>query len=169
VFVGFRDRRFFSGAATDDVRGRLLSELKTAMKNKDSFTSTTLRSVLSEVYAADKISPPKITSSAITTIIRKSNTRRVEAAAQFTNASRLDLAEKERREADILSAFLPPLLTDSEIERILRDVVAKHKTDDNSKRVLGKVFKDFYAEVDRSAVDKGLVKRKAETLLSDAK
>jgi hypothetical protein len=76
VLVGFREGRFFSGRATDgrhdisrsetvyptlDIRGRLLSELKTAMKvrcshgrhhycvpttqsqNKDSFTSTTLR------------------------------------------------------------------------------------------------------------------------------
>lgn len=99
---------------------------------------------------------------------RKRNYFQVDAAAQFTSASRPDLAEKERREADILSAFLPPLLTDSEIERILRDIVAKHKADDNSKRALGKVFKDFYAKVDTSAVDKGLVKDKAEILLSDA-
>jgi uncharacterized protein YqeY len=158
--------RFFSDAAgANDIRGRLLSEVKTAMKNKDTFTSTTLRSVLSDVYAADKTSPPKISSSAITTIIRKAALRRTDSAAQFINASRPDLAEKEKREADILSTFLPPLLSESEIDRVLRDVLAEHKPEGDPRKALGKVLKAFYSKVDKSTVDAGLVKHRAESLI----
>jgi len=162
--VGVGRSRFYTEAATD-IRGRLLSEVKTAMKNKDSFTSTTLRTVLSEVYAADKTSPTKISPSAIISIIRKATLRRTDSAAQFTSAFRLDLAEKEKREADILSAFLPPLLAESEIDRVLRDVLAKHKHQGDPRRALVQVFKAFYAKVDKSIVDTDLVKSRAETLL----
>jgi len=165
--VGVGKVRFFTEAATDDIRGRLLSEVKTAMKNKDSFTSTTLRAVLSEVYAADKTSPSQISSSAIISIIRKATLRRTDSAAQFTGASRPDLAEKENREADILSAFLPPLLAESEIDRVLRDVLAEHKPEGDPRRALGQVFKTFYAKVDKSTVDTNLVKSRAEILLSN--
>jgi|ERR1700729_499224 uncharacterized protein YqeY len=90
-----------------------------------------------------------------------------DSAAQFTGASRPDLAEKENREADILSAFLPPLLAESEIDRVLRDVLAEHKPEGDPRRALGQVFKTFYAKVDKSTVDTNLVKSRAEILLSN--
>jgi len=166
-FMSLSKVRFFSETATDDIRGRLLSELKTAMKNKDSFTSTTLRSVLAEVYAADKTSPPKVSSSVVASIIRNANVQRIHSAAQFASASRLDLADKERREADILSAFLPPLLVESEIDGVLQDVLAEHKPEGDPRRPLGKVLKAFFAKVDKSTVDASLVKHRAEALLSN--
>jgi uncharacterized protein YqeY len=89
----------------------------------------------------------------------------IDSAAQFTDASRSDLAEKERREADILSAFLPPLLAESEIDRILLDILAEHKFSDVRGKTLGIIFKAFYAMVDKSSVDTALVKRRAEVLL----
>jgi len=161
---------FASKAAMDDVRMRLLSEVKTAMKNKDAFTSRTLRSVLSEVYAAEKLSPPKISSSVIISIIRKAARRRTDSAAQFMGASRPDLADVEEREADILSAFLPPLLPESEIDRILRDILVEveDKPAGDPRRSLGQVFKAFYAKIDKSTVDTDLVKSRAENLLSNS-
>ncbi|KIM91973.1 hypothetical protein PILCRDRAFT_809970 [Piloderma croceum F 1598] len=166
-FMSLRKSRFFSETATDDIRGRLLSEAKTAMKNKNSFTSTTIRSVLSEVYAADKASPPKVSSPAITSIIRKATLQRIQSAAKFASASRPDLAEKERREADILSALIPPFLAESEIDGVLRDVLAQHKPEDDPGRALGKVLGAFYTKVDKSTVDAHLVKSRAEALLSN--
>jgi len=170
-FVSVGRGRFFTECAvilTDDIRGRLVSEVKTAMKNKDSFTSTTLRSVLSEVYAADKTSPPKISSSAITSIIRKAVLRRTDSATQFINASRPDLAAKEKLEADILVTLLPPLLAESEINRVLQDVLAGYKLEGEPRKALGKLLKAFYIKVDKSTVDPNLVKNRAETMLLNA-
>jgi uncharacterized protein YqeY len=82
-------------------------------------------------------------------------------------ASRADLAEKERREAEVLYTFLPPLLPESEIDRVLRDVLAEHKHEGDPRKALGKVFKAFYSKVDRSTVDADLVKSRAEALLSN--
>ncbi|KAH7915228.1 GatB YqeY domain-containing protein [Hygrophoropsis aurantiaca] len=149
-----------------DIRERLMSGVKTAMKNKDSVTSTTLRSALSEVYAADKTTASKATPSAIISILRKAAARRNDSAAQFIKASRPDLAEKERREADILSAFLPPLLSESDIDRVLKEVLVEQSITGDPRKALGMVFKSFYSKVDKSSVDTDIVKKRAEALLA---
>lgn len=89
-----------------------------------------------------------------------------EAASEFDKASRPELADKERNEASILESFLPPLLSASETERILREVIAEVNVTPGDKRALGQVFKAFYTKVDRSSVDSDLVKSTANALLS---
>ncbi|KAF7790316.1 hypothetical protein EIP86_001270 [Pleurotus ostreatoroseus] len=125
-----------------------------------------LQSILSEVYSADKSQPAPIASSGIVAIIRKAVSRRTDAASEYEKAARPDLAEHERAEADILATFLPPVLSATEVERILREVIAENNATPGDKRALGQVFKAFYAKVDRSSVDTDLVKKTADALLS---
>lgn len=89
-----------------------------------------------------------------------------ESASQFAKGERPDLAEKEAREAEIISAFLPPMLSESEIDRVLGQVASSCPRDGNSKKVLGLIFKSFYSKVDKANVDPDLVKRRAEALLN---
>lgn len=135
------------------------------MKTKDSITSTTIRSILSEIYAADKSAGSPVSSSAIIAILRRATLRRHDSAIQFVNASRPDLAQKEHREADILAAFLPPLMSEAEIDRVLNEVITETTLDGDSRKILGQVYKTFYSKVDKSTVDTNIVKRKAEALL----
>ncbi|KAI0692531.1 GatB/YqeY domain-containing protein [Cerioporus squamosus] len=149
-------------------------ELKNAMKTKDNVKSITIRSVLSEVYAADKAASGTAPPSAIVTILRKAATQRTDAAAKFAKASRPDLAEKEQHEAAILQAFLPPLLPEADIDGVLREVVATPAIAEAvakgpPQKALGQVFKVFYAQVDKSSVDPDLVRRRAQALLAAAK
>ncbi|KAF7428416.1 hypothetical protein PC9H_007640 [Pleurotus ostreatus] len=153
-----------STTSEPDVRQRLLDQVKHAMKAKDTLTSTTLRSVLSEVYAADKTTGgSKIPSSTIISILRKAHHRRTESAAQFIKASREDLAAKENQEAEVLNAFLPPLLSESDIDRVLTDIITSQGQ--NTKLHSGQLFKAFYAQVDKSCVDPNMVKARANALL----
>ncbi|KZP34276.1 GatB/YqeY domain-containing protein, partial [Athelia psychrophila] len=163
--------RFYSTEvhSSDDIRVRLMSEVKSALKSKDTVKSTTLRSVLSEVYAADKSASPKISSASIIAILRKAAARRADAAAQYTAASRPDLAETEIREAAVLGALLPPLLPEADVDVVLAEVM---KSDEmkgvEGKRALGIMLKGFYARVEKGNADSGLVKRKAEALLAQS-
>ncbi|KAH9994004.1 Yqey-like protein-domain-containing protein [Russula vinacea] len=131
-----------------------------------------VQSVLSEVYSADKISNGrKVDSSAIATLVRKACTRRLDSADQFNQASRPDLAAKERQEADFLAKFLPPLLPEADIDHILKGVISERVAEtqaDDARKSIGKVFKTFYAKVDRASVDPDLVRRRAEALLAAA-
>ncbi|KAI0351004.1 GatB/YqeY domain-containing protein [Trametes cingulata] len=154
-----------------DVRSRLMLELKEAMKSKDTLKSTTIRSVLSEVYAADKAASGAAPPSAVVGILRKAATRRVDAAAEFNKAARQDLAEKEQQEAAILQSFLPPLLPEAEIDRVLQDVLASPSITEAvakgpPQKALGQVFKAFYTQVDKSNVDPDVVRQRAQALLA---
>jgi len=162
--------RFYSVSThelvTNDIRSQLMNEVKTAMKNKDAVTSTTLRSILAEVYAADKASNAKISTSIIANILRKAVIRRTDAASKFAEASRPDLADKENREVEILSKFLPPLLPETEIDRILNEVIKTLPAGTDPRKSLGIIFKGFYAQVDKSTLDTSIVKQRAEKILA---
>lgn len=140
------------------------------------------------MYSADKVSNGKnIDSSAIALLVRKAYARRVcpftlleefiysfrsleqlDSAVQFNQASRPDLAGKEQQEANLLARFLPPLLPEAEVDRILQDVMAEQlsQAQDDPRKSVGRIFKAFYAKVDRASVDPDLLKRRAEVLLS---
>jgi len=157
--------------ASPDIRTRLMSELKDAMKSKDVVKSTVVRSVLAEIQAADK-SPGRaepVSSSVIFALLRKAVLQRTNSAAEFEKASRSDLAQKEKNEAELLEAFLPPLLSESQIDNTLQQVLKEQGgvvDKANPKKALGLVLKSFYAKVDRSSADGDLVRKRAETLLS---
>jgi uncharacterized protein len=87
-----------------------------------------------------------------------------EAAAQYLTASRVDLAVKEQEEATLLSGLLPPLLSEDEIDRHLRGAIEEAGAKDV--KSLGLVLKAFYSRVDSLIVDKNLVKRRLQFLLS---
>ncbi|THV06785.1 hypothetical protein K435DRAFT_644802, partial [Dendrothele bispora CBS 962.96] len=125
-------------------------------------------SILAEINAADKAAESKISSSAIVTILRKATARRQEAAAQFEQASRPDLAEKELREAGLLSDFLPPLLSEEDIDSNIRNTIADLGLTPpmNDRKIFGQIFKNFYAKVDRSLVDAEVVKKRVEVILT---
>ncbi|KAF5385931.1 hypothetical protein D9615_002409 [Tricholomella constricta] len=161
-----RRRHYTTSNDPTDLRARLMDEIKAAMKVKDAVTSTTLRSVLSDVYAADKVSNGKVPSSTVANIVRKAVVRRNEAAAKFTQASRQELADKELRETEILSKFLPPLLSEAEIDQALREIIGALPAGFNPQKSLGHIYKEFYLKVNKSAVDTSLVKRRADVLLA---
>ncbi|KAG6813682.1 hypothetical protein H0H92_008530 [Tricholoma furcatifolium] len=115
----------------------------------------TLRAVLSEVYTADKAANDKVPSTTIN-----------EAATKFVEASRQDLADKELQEVSILEKYLPPLLSEADIDTALREAIAMLPADAHPQKSLGQVFKLFYQKVDRSTVDTNVVKERATVLLA---
>ncbi|KAJ7755702.1 Yqey-like protein-domain-containing protein [Mycena maculata] len=172
-------RSYSTAQAAPDVRTELTAAVKAAMKasknfisfvweidsrlqSKDVVAATTLRAVLAEVHSADKAAnDEKVPSSTIISILRKAAARRSDAAAQFTAAARPDLAEKEILEVNLLSQFLPPLLSEVDVDNHLKKILGGHP----SPQKPGIIFKKFYSVVDRSTVDPKMVKKRVERLL----
>ncbi|TDL24185.1 GatB/YqeY domain-containing protein, partial [Rickenella mellea] len=137
---------------------------------KDTFSSTTIRSVLSEIYAADKtVVDKKVNNSTVISIVRKAVVRRNDSARQYIAASRTDLAETETREADLLSTFLPPLKSEAEVDSILRDIISQQNLKDvNPHKRKGELLKAFYSKVDKSLVDGDMVQHRAKEHLANS-
>jgi uncharacterized protein len=72
-------------------------------------------------------------------VLRREHKRRVEAATQFENANRPDLAHKETAEAHLIAQYLPPDLSDEQLDKIVTDAVAQ--TGASSLKDMGAVMK----------------------------
>ncbi|KNE60195.1 hypothetical protein AMAG_05614 [Allomyces macrogynus ATCC 38327] len=86
--------------------------LKTAMRGKDSVTSTVLRGLLSDItYATKSANPPK----EYLSLVLAAHKQREDAAAQFAAAGRQDLVDKEMLEMAVLEKYLPRQLPVEEV------------------------------------------------------
>lgn len=93
--------------AKDTARVSCLRMLKTALKNKQVEIGRDLED--KEIQAV------------ISSLVRKGQ----EAAKEFTEGNRLDLAAKEEGEIKIYYEYLPEQLTPAHIEKILKEVIAE--------------------------------------------
>jgi len=60
----------------------------------------------------------------VSDVIKKQVKSHKESVLSFETAGRAELAEKEKKELDILSAFLPKEISDEDLKAMLTDVVA---------------------------------------------
>jgi uncharacterized protein YqeY len=110
------------------LRDQITADLKDAMRAKDPVRVSTLRLIQAAVkdrdIAArasdncDGCAPAEIQS-----ILQKLVKQREESATTYESAGRLDLAERERREADIVREYLPEPMDDGQIAEAARQVV----------------------------------------------
>lgn len=89
-----------------------------------------------------------------------------EAALKFSDANRRDLADKEQHEAELLSKFLPPLLSPVKIDQHIKEILDGLPAGYDPRKLQGYIFKEFYLKVDKSTVDPILVKQRAQALLN---
>ena len=81
----------------------------------------------------------KLNDSIVMDIIKKMIKQRNLAIDSFKKANRLDLVEKEKLEAELLSIYLPKQLSDEELTSVIIKVIKDTKAE--SIRDMGKVMK----------------------------
>jgi uncharacterized protein len=72
-------------------------------------------------------------------VLRREHKRRIEAATTFADANRPDLAQKEQAEAVMIARYLPPDLSDEQLDAIVADAIAQ--TGATGPRDMGPVMK----------------------------
>lgn len=96
--------------------------MKQAMRDKDQVRLTVLRGLISaftnELVATGKTPQDPVTDELAMTVIKRSAKQRKDAIEQFVSGGREDLADNERAELEILTAFLPQLMSRDEIRTI---------------------------------------------------
>ena len=76
-------------------------------------------------------------------VIRRAVKQRLDSIDQYTKANRPELAAKEQSELDMLRNYLPPEVSDSELETAIREIITT--TGAQSKKDIGKVMKEATA------------------------
>ncbi|HEV3156364.1 MAG TPA: GatB/YqeY domain-containing protein [Candidatus Baltobacteraceae bacterium] len=104
---------------------RINADLKEAMKAKDQVRVETIRSALSAFSYRKIEAQHEPSQDERIEVLRKLVKQRGDSIVEFERAGRLDLAAKEKREREILEAYLPPpSKTDDELRAIVRATFA---------------------------------------------
>jgi uncharacterized protein len=121
-------------SVTEQVR----SDITTAMKAGEKTRVGALRLVLSELQKAAKDGGDDELA-----VLRRERKRRLDAATQFRDGGRPELADQEEAEAQLIAGYLPTELTDDELDAMIAAAIAE--TGASSPRDMGQVMKAVMA------------------------
>ncbi|MCL4157335.1 UNVERIFIED_CONTAM: hypothetical protein GTU68_015892 [Idotea baltica] len=119
-----------------------MSDLKEAMKAKDTVALSTLRALKTALTNAAIESGNKdnvVSDADALAIVRKQIKQRNDSIEQFETAGRAELAENEKAEITVLEKYLPAGLSAEEVSAIVADAVAESGA--SSRADMGKVMK----------------------------
>ena len=138
---------------TDQLRADVTSALKAGEKTRVG----ALRLVLSELQKEQKEG-----SGDELAVLRRERKRRLEAAEQFRDGGRPELASQEESEARIIEGYLPAELDDAELDAIVDAAIAE--TGASDPKDMGQVMKAVMARAGGRADGKRASSRVREAL-----
>ena len=127
------------GRLTEQIR----AELTESMKARTAEKTSTLRMLQSSLKNEQINLGHELSDEEALAVIRRAVKQRLDSIDQYTKANRPELAAKEQSELEMLKNYLPPEVSDSELETAIREIIAT--TGAQSKKDLGKVMKEATA------------------------
>ena len=131
-------------------------KIKEAMKSKDSIELESLRAIKSSIllFSTQKGNKSEISESDEIKILSKLVKQRKESADIYKSQNRLDLAQVEIDQAEIIKQFLPEQLNESEIETIVIEIIKKTNASgmQDMGKVMGMVTKEVAGKADGKTI-----------------
>lgn len=125
---------------------KILNDYKEAMKSRDSVRSSVLSFLRAELMNV-AISKKKklLDDNDVVAVIKKQVKQHQDSVEQFRKGNRIDLAEKEERELQILKTYLPPELSADEIKKMIEETVVLISA--SSIKDMGRAMKEITAKI----------------------
>ncbi len=137
------------------MRDQINANVKEAMKAKDVLRLSTLRLINAAIKDKDIIArgegnPDGVSDEAILGILGKMVKQRQDSAKAYDEAGRLELAEKERLEIEIVKEFLPRQLDDVEVKAAIQAAITEVGADSirDMGRVMGALKANYGGQMD---------------------
>ncbi len=146
------------------IKDSILKDQIAYLKNGNKDDLSTLRFALSFINKEEKEKKTELSDSDVIKIIKSMIKRNNDSFEQFTAAGRTELADKEKKEMDLLSAYLPDVMSDSETEEIVTKTL-KNLNIKNMKemgKAMGEIKKNHGDNIDMSIVS-NLIKKHINT------
>ena len=112
--------------------------MKAAMRAKDAARLSTVRLLLAAIKQREVDERIELDDAQVLSVIEKMIKQRRESIAQFEKAARNDLADAEKAEVQVLSAYLPAQMSDGEIQKQIDSVISE--TGATGAKDMGKVM-----------------------------
>jgi uncharacterized protein YqeY len=109
------------------LKERINQDIKSAMLAKEKDKLTALRAIKAMILLAetDKGATGELTDVQEFAILSKASKQRKESAEIFAQQNREDLASKELLELEVISTYLPEMLSEAAIETNIKAIIAK--------------------------------------------
>ncbi len=148
------------------LKEKINEDLKGAMKSRDEFTIGTLRFLLSSVQSKEIENRGKglgetLTEEEVAEVLKKEAKKRRESFEVYTRGGRNDLADKEKQELNLITSYLPPEMSDGDLEKIVDEAIAAVRPagPQDFGKVMGEAMKRAKGTADASRVSR-MIKQK---------
>lgn len=138
-------------------------DLITAMKEKDKDKLNTLRSVKGALQLEIINNKKEENDDLLLDVINKQIKMRNDSIEEFKKAGREDLIKSYQKEIDILNNYMPEMLNEEELEKIINDAIKK--TNATTIKEMGLIMKEITPQI-KNRCDMKEVSQKIKDLLS---
>ncbi|NSX16684.1 GatB/YqeY domain-containing protein [Cupriavidus taiwanensis] len=106
------------------LKARISEDMKTAMRARETDRLGTIRLLLAAIKQREVDERVELDDSAVLAVVEKLIKQRKDSIAQFQQAGRNDLADKELAEVEVLKVYMPAALSDAEVAAEVQQAVA---------------------------------------------
>lgn len=107
------------------LKARIQDEMKAAMRAQDKARLAAIRLLLAAIKQKEVDERIELSDADVLAVIDKMIKQRRESIAQYENAGRTDLVDKEAQEMAVLQSYLPTALLDAELDTIITAVITE--------------------------------------------
>ena len=149
------------------LKNRIQEDVKAAMRATERERLGTLRLILAAIKQREVDERITLDDAQVLSVLEKMVKQRRDSIAQFEAGHRRDLADAERAEIDVLSAYRPTPLSEAELDRMVAGAVARVSAAEGKSgtAIMAKVIASLKAEVAGRA-DMGAVSGKVKSALA---
>ena len=121
-----------------ELKTKLSEDMQSAMRSGDKFKLQTIRLILAGIKQQEVDTREVLTDQDVLAILTRMQKQRRESIAQFSQANRQDLVDKENEELQIITQYLPAALSEDEIDVLVQQAL----TDSGAESIkdMGKVM-----------------------------
>ncbi|AEX85180.1 glutamyl-tRNA amidotransferase [Marinitoga sp. 1135] len=136
-----------------ELKKLLNEDLKKYMKEKNTKALNAIKILKTEIKKAEVDKGEELTDEEILALIRKQIKMRQDSIEQYKNAGREDLVDDEVYEIEILKKYLPPEMSDEEIEKVVKKVIEELGEGAKFGQVMGKAMAELKGKADGKKVN----------------
>ena len=144
------------------LKERLMEDMKDSMKKGEQIRLSAIRMVRAGIKNKEIELGRELKDEDVVGVITSAIKQRKDSYTQFLNGNRMDLAEKEKKEIEVLSIYLPEQMGEDEIKKRLREIISE--TGAATSKDIGKVMKILMPEL-KGKADGNLVNKIAREML----
>jgi len=139
-----------------NLKEEVEKDFLSSLKEKNLEKISVLRLLKNEMHKKEIEKKGDLTDQEVQEVVLKEIKKRKEAISLYEKGKREDLAEKEKREIEILKKYLPEMMTEEEIEKMAKEVIERLKVKEVKEmgKVMGELMKKLKGKVEGEEVAK---------------